>query len=469
MARGFDKRVFTLFSAGILLLSSLTFGMIHAQSEEISNTGVDFSVSASIDPSAAIQQPDMFLRGLAKALEELNLKGHIILQNGQADITGDLMLNGLSAVDFHLSGWEERLSLQTSLFGEKPVLLTMANYMPYLLKVNDYFGIPIQFIGVFTDLYSYKHGIMPFVQKWNDLTGGTESRTYTPEQCVEMAVALAGALDQDENQAFYQWRRGLLQYVTLDDLLNEFIYSLPDWVAGVTESGGLTIAVNGQDETWTLGAETVYTMKRDNGNTTWQVSVPEWEGYQLAGKGVFEATDTGLNLDMEWNLFESEMSYGFAKIKATGLPDGKQPQGDSKISISVGGEGLGIEKTFMFAFAWNQLEQDGKTMLDCQIGYLNPETERPFLNIDADIIIADTPESFEPRTVENISGLDLFCMNDITIREFFRDAKSSLVRGAIPFIIELPAGFWNGMVDWMDQNGILLMLMDSLKGSAPGK
>ena len=466
MIRGFIKRVFSLFCACVLCILSLTIGMIHAQAEEVVNKGVDFSISASMDPTAAGQQPDMFLRGLAKALEALTLKGHMILQDGQADISGDVMLNGLSAVDFHLSGWEERMSLQTSLFGEKPVLLTLANYMPYLLKVYDYFGMPVQYFGVFTDLYSYKYGIMPFVQKWNDLTGGTQSRSYTPKECIAIAEQLSAALEQDENQAFYQWRRGLLLYVTLDELINEFIYSLPDWMTVVTENGGLTIDITSEGESWTLGEETVYTIKREDDRSAWQVNLPEWEGYELAGNGVFGETDAGLNVDMEWNLFESGTPYGFAKVKATGLPDGKQLQGNSKIIVSVGGEGLGLEKTFMLTLAWNQREQNGKTMLDCQLEYLNPETEKSLLKVNASITIADTQENFEPRTAENIIGIDFFCMNDITIKEFFHDAKSSLVRSAIPFIVELPAGLWNGMFDWMDQNGILLMVMESLKGSA---
>ncbi len=455
-----------LLCAGLMLAAMLANGTRAAKAEPALATGVDFALDASFDPYAVSEHPDRFQKGLAKALEALELKGHMTLQNGQADITGDLMLNGLSAVDFHLSGWEERLSLQTSLFGEKPVLLTMANYMPYLLKVNDYFGTPLQYFGIFTDLYSYKHGILPALETWRALTGGLESRSYTQQETIAMAETLTKALDQDANPAFHFWRRGLLQYVTLDELLNDFLYSLPDWMAELTENGGLTIQVSGQEETWTLGGETVYTLRHENGNTAWQLDIPEWEGFQLSGEGVFEETDAGLNVDMKWNLFESGTLYGFARINAAGLPDGRQLQGSSSISVSLGGEGLGVEKTYMAALTWNQQQQNGKTILTGQLGLLNPETGKRILNLNANITWADTQESFEPRTAENIIGIDFFCMNDITIKEFFHDAKGPLIRSAAPFLVELPAGFWNGVVDWMDNNGILLTLMNGLKGSA---
>jgi hypothetical protein len=82
--------------------------------------------------------------------------------------------------------------------------------------------------------------------------------------------------------------------------------------------------------------------------------------------------------------------------------------------------------------------------------------------VDGQISWANTQESFQPKTRDDIQGIDLFCMNDITIKEFFANAKWPMVRTAAPFLLELPAGFLDGMVDWMDDSDVLVTLMDGI-------
>ena len=424
--------------------------------------GIDFSVKASMDLSAFTEPPDRFLKSLARALEMLDLNGHAVALGGQADITGQLDLNGMKAVDFHLTGWEERLSLASSLFGEKPVVITLANYIPFLLKLYYYFDIPLQYIGVFTDPYSYLHGLKPAYEEWVKLVGGAQSRSFTPEQCVEMAGQLSESLTGNDALSF--WLKGLLQHVGLDETLSEFFYALPDWAAEITKNGGLDIAVSDVGETWTLGVDTGYRLTRTEGGASLELTLPDWEGYQLSGSARFTETESGLQATVDLILKEEGAEYGHLSLKGENLPDGKRMQGDGKVSLNLGGEGLGIEQSADLDLQWDQHGEGDKTLLNGRVSLLDPGTKKPAFTFSGQIGWGDTQETFSLRTKKDIQGIDLFCMNDNTFKEFFADAKWPIIRGAIPFFVELPAGLIDGLIEWMDENGILVTLMAGLGG-----
>jgi hypothetical protein len=455
------KKFISLFCICTMIFILGTMGPLTASADSGAATGVDFSIKASLDPYALKENPDRFLKDLAKTLSMLDASGHAVLQNGQADITGNLNLNGLSAIDFHLTGWEERFSLVTNLFGEKPVVITPPNYIPFLLKMYSYFSVPVQYIGVFTDPYSYIHGIKPAFDKWTELMGGTGSRSLTPEECIEKAAQLSQAMS--DNEPFYFWREGLLQHVSLDDIVTEFFYALPDWTANLVQKDGLNIQVSDNGESWTLGGKNIYTLKREGAKTSWQVEIPDWEGYRLSGECALESTENGFAISLNLKLFEDDTLYGYLTVDGQNLPNGKLMQGDGKISVTFGGDGLGIAKTYKAGLHWNQHQEGEKTVLDGQVSILYPSTDKPVLTVDGQISWLSTNESFQPKTFDNIQGIDLFCMNDITIKDFFANAKWPAIRTAAPFLLELPSGFLDGLIDWMDDNGVLVTLMDGLK------
>jgi hypothetical protein len=433
-----------------------------AMAQEVSGPalGIDFSVKASMDLSAFSKEPDRFLKSLARALEMLDMSGHAVALGGQADITGQLGLNGMKAFDFHLTGSEKWMSLVSSLFGEKPVVITLPNYVPFLLKMYYYFDIPVQYIGVFTDPYSYLHGLKPAYEEWVKLTGGAGSRSFTPEQCIEMAGQLSESLT--ENDALSFWLKGLLQHVGLDETLSEFFYALPDWAAEITKNGGLDILVSETGETWTLGGETVFKLTRAEGEMSLELNLPDWEGYQLSGSARFTEAEGGLAAAVDVDLKEEGAEYAHLSLKGENLPDGKRMQGDGKVSLSLGGEGLGIEQSADMKLQWDQRNEGDKTLLNGQVSLLDPGTKKPAFTMSGQIGWGDTEESFTLRTKKDMKWIDLFCMNDNTFREFFADAKWPIIRSAIPFFVELPAGLIDGLIEWMDENGILTTLMSGL-------
>ncbi len=463
MTRQQGKKGISLFCIWIVLITCFVWlPVASALADSAEATGIDFSIKASLDPYALDQKPDRFTKGLANALSKLGLTGHAIVQNNQADIKGQISLNGLSAIDFHLTGWEERLRLTTNLFGEKPVVITPANYIRFLLKMHSYFGLPVQYIGIFTDPYSYLHGIKPALGKWTELTGGTESRSFSQEESIELATQLSEAFSESGNEAFYYWRMGLLQYVNLDELIMEFFYALPDWTADLAVDGGLAIQVSDLGETWTLGGMTVYELEQRENTTTGKVEIPDWEGYRLSGQYSLEETESGLQVFMDWKLYEDEVLYGHLTVSGQDLPDGRRMQGNGRISISFGGDGLGISKTYVAGLAWDQHQDGEKTILSGQVAFLNPDTEKKVLAVEGQISWGRTQESFQPETRDSIQGIDLFCVNDITIQTFFANAKWPAIQTAIPFLVELPAGFLNGIWKWVDESGVLVTLMDGM-------
>lgn len=451
MARNNGKRLLALVLT-VLLFSGLTVGA-QAQQDAGPALGIDFSLKAALDPKALGGKVDRFVLAIARTLEMLKLSGHALVQDGQLDLTGDLDLNGMPAIHAHLEGLATRLRLTTSLFGENPVVITPGNYMPFLMKFFHYFDVPVQYIGVFTDSYAYLDGIKPAYDQWRQLVGGAESRSYSPEECVEMAGELSDSLA--DNSALSFWLQGLLQYVGLDDPLFEFFDSLPDWVSEAAQDDGLEIEVSQNQETWTLGGETVYYLTREEGSGSWEASLPAWEGYQLSASGTWTAGENGLDLATDWKLTQDDEAYAYFSLSGKGLPDGTRMQGEGTISLAFGGSGLDMDQTVKLGLNWDQRQNGGKTLLDGQVSLLNSQTDAPIFTISGQIAWGASEQNLVKLTRKDIKGIDLFCMNDETFSQFFAYAKGPILRSAIPFFLELPAGLIDGLVDYADDIGLL--------------
>ncbi len=453
------KRVLA-FVCVIISLFASTF-MHKGLAESSDALGIHIQLKAQFDPYALEEKPTRFLIGLEQALEKLDFNGQAVLQNEQANIQGDFLYNGLTAIDFRLAGWADWLGLTTNLFGEKPVLLTMANYMPFLMKMYDYFQIPVQYIGIFSDSYSYQYAFMPQITKWKELTGGMQSRSYSKEETINIATQMADSL-QGNNRAFYHWVRGLLYYVGLDELVNEFTYALPEWAAYQAKDGGLNIQVTDQGENWILGDHTVYTLSSKNGILEWVINIPEWEGYRLTAQFSLETKDTGMSLKLNVNLYEDDELYAYLNFSGLDLPDGRLLQGKGRLELAYGGEGIGLWQEHIIGLEWDQSHEGEKDVLRGEISYLHPETQKKILAVNGTISFGETEDSIEMKSRDELQGIDFFCMNDVTIDEFFADAKWPMVRAAMPMLIELPPALLDGLIDWIDANGILLTLVESM-------
>ena len=457
----YRKRLCCLLLTIAFLCTVATPSLAQKQIQEEKTQEFSFSVQSKLNPEALGNTPSRFIRGLAQALAMLELQGQGLSLGRQVDMNVEVLLNNISTIQAHLQGTEERLQIHSNLFGAEPAILSVPNYIPFLLKFYSYLGVPVQYVGVFTDPYSYFHGLVPTIQLLESLLGGEESRSYSPAECAAIAGQLSEGLD---NQDLRFWLQGLLLHFGMDETLDDFFYSLPEWVESITGDEGLQVTVTPEGQTWSLGGTNVYQETIQNGETTWKLALPAWEGYQLTGDGTTVSGETGLSVNMAWQLLVDEDPYASFSLLATNLPDEKQTQGDSAITLSFGGDMFGADETVELGLHWEQQTDEGKTLLKGQLDWLNPDTKQVILTLNGQFSSVDTAKTFVSLPYEEMVGTDLFCMNDETITPFFSAVKKPLIRAVIPLILELPAGFLDGLFDWMEDGGMLQTITESSSG-----
>lgn len=420
---------------------------------------IDFSLSASLNSEAMSEKPSRFMRDLAKLLDTLKLEGQATVLDRQIKADAGMIINSDPVVTLHLQGTPENLDLSTNLFGEEPVVLTMSSYIPVLLKYYYYFGIPFQYIGVVTDPYSYCHAYLPLRQEWESLFAGEGSRSYSPEECIQMAQQFSQSSSENEVLSF--WLKGLLQHFGEDETALYFLSALPEWVEGCTENGGLEIEQTEEGETWTLGEDVVYSYSCLKDETNWQVTLPAWEGYQFTMNAVQTQNEEGIDLNIQGMVSVEDEPYAYLSFTGENLPDGKRQQGTGTATVHIGGEMIGFEETVNLNLSWDN--RDSESWMETVLTWENPDTDKTALTMTGRFSWKPSTEVFEAFEVNaNGDAFNFFCANDQTLKDFLSKSKVSILRTALPIVLQLPAGFINGAVDWLSESGILATMAEGI-------
>jgi hypothetical protein len=253
----------------------------------------------------------------------------------------------------------------------------------------------------------------------------------------------------DEYDAVYYVLTCLLIDLGADSLMWDKLSTTDLWLEHLDpEQQGMTITVDGANETWPLGETVVF----ERNGESWAFSLPDYEDY------VFGFTHTVQEDSREWRLeiLCEDMVWLDTTFTVDGLLDPLNASGTATLEIT--GDALWLEiPVLAFQYDYCRTADILPYDLKLNVDWLHPETQEPALgctyeaNMD-ELIYAEVYN----RPIDHQD--DFFHLNESLMSEYADRFLPTLVAAFAPFALEVPAGVLSDLMQWMDDLGILAFL-----------
>lgn len=425
--------------------------------------GGTYEMSVHMEPSYFTEDHREMMTALAAGLDVLAFKGRLTAMGLEKfNITGTLAASGYEGVTYTVKGSERAIAIDSNLFGESTPVLMMLVWLEFWMKPYNFFEVPTQYAALLTSTYAHKSAWEPVIQLWNQYFSGAGSRTYTPTQCMEAAAALSAHMS--ESREVYYWLLASLGAVGGDSDILEFLSTLPDYVTQYAGEDGITVICQEGSETWLLGQEAFFTKVLSDNGWTWTLSLPAWNDYSLNAQWVFaDSQELGSDIHFNAAITMEEESDPVLSLEATaiGLPNGQSTSGNSQVDIHMAGSLIDPGLTVALSGDWETTQLDDATMTNISLSLLDNGTRKPKLWTDIQFTSAQPEDvlNFTDEDIQLSSPDNVFTFNEITLGDFVSRVKEPFARTMVPMVLNMPSSFVTEIVTWLEDIGLLAMLM----------
>lgn len=466
MTRNLFIRVLSFACALVFLTSALPGA---AKGDGAEKQGFSLSMQASIDPYAIFAEPSALLIDLQKFLEQITFTAEGAVEGEALAVDVALGYKGKPAIDANFSGTIELIVATTNLLGNMPVLLEMASYVPNALRIDSMLSLPIQYLAVATDPFSYTYGLVPVIQDTKALLGFTQSKQYTTAEAVALAETFRDTVENRE--PFLNWMQGLLNETGLYyDFANYWLDYLPEWVEYVAGDKGMTVTIDENGHHWRIGDEDVFHYDNTESGGRFSLSFPMLEGSEglnnLLLSGNLSKGDTGYDCEgsitvqtLDWSGNMEDDSFAHLDFQLTGWPLPDAESGDMNMRLTLTGNAIHIEKTFDVSLAWVKEQQGEKEVYSGEFHINKPNRKEPMLTLRGTIELMPTEIEILQYDKAYLDSLhNVFTLGDITIGPFVNDALKPAVFAIAPLVLRLPWSITNHIIEWAMEGGLLNMV-----------
>lgn len=422
-----------------------------------------YEISFHMEPQYFSPDRQAFMEAIADGLNALTLKGRLTYMGLEKfHTTGSLFASGYEAITYTAKGSERCIALNSNLFGDETSVLMMLVWLEFWMKPYNFYGIPTQYAAFLTSTYAHKSAWEPVIQLWNQHFAGEGSRAYTYQQCMDAATALSTHMV--ESREIYYWLLASVGYVGKEDTCLEFFSSLPDYVTQYAGKDGITVTCNGGTETWMLGKETFFTKVASDAGWTWTLSLPAWNEHSLNATWAY-ADRQEMGIDVQFNavvtLAQQADPLFTMDAAATGLPNGQNVSGNSLADLHISGSLLDPGFTAFFSGEWATTQIDDDVITNITIALTDNATREPKLWTDIQFTAAEPEDvlNFTDADIQLLSPDNVFTFNETTLADFISRVKVPFARALIPLALNMPTTFINEVIGWLQEIGILDMLM----------
>lgn len=447
------KKALSLLMAGFMLLCPLM-----AQADQT----LAFTLAGEIDPAAVSEDHRELAQGLADGLKAMTLQGDITYNDQwMFDLNGEILVGGQPYVNGHAQSNSRWITFTTNLFGAERVALMMQVYLEFAMKPYNYMGLPMQYLALLTSRYAHTSAWEPVLAMCRPVLGGEGDRTVSTRELMALARQIAAYTEESREMRY--WIIALLMDLGGDEVMNEMLLTLPEWIEEAAGEEGLVITARGDTETWVLGGETVFEITRGaNGHAQWRLALSR-EGYQVSARAAWGengSLDAGADITLHGAPEGEENVFSLA-IHGIGLPDG-QAASQAELSLHMGGTLLPQPLSFRFDGNW---ETDAQGTVQAQLRWLDADSGSPKATLRGAFTPVETREgllTFTNADLEN-GATNAFTLHDETLRDFVSRVKESVAQVAMPLFLALPASFSLSVLDWLEETGFTALLTDGLE------
>lgn len=445
--KNFGRRLAALLLC-VLLLPTVSLG-------ESADVGYGFDVHFSMDVSAYPEADQTLMQGIADTLNMLTLSGTFAMAGNSFDITADMLLENDedTRTSLHLYGTDTHYQLGSSLLGNQELMMNNLALLEFAIKAYNHLGMPLQYPALLISPYAHTSAFDWIRDEWNRVMHAEEgNRVIAREDVMELAAYAADNAEQD--RAFYYWLAALALESGYSDMVLETITELPDWLDGLLDDEGITVTVEDDTETWSSGEETFFTRTASDEETTCSLTLPMLpDGNTVEASCQYQQEDGSIVLSILIANEEDETSMLDASLTLTGWTESLPMDGQVDLTVSLQGEMVPNVLSLHFTYQ----AEDGQFTLQ----QLNPETDAALLSVQGTLTQQEL--SAPSYTADTLNGLNIFSLNDASMKTFVTGVAEPFVKGAIPLLKHLPLSAYETLFSLLDQYGILSMLTSNLE------
>lgn len=406
------------------------------------------------------------LRDWEAFLQKLTFKGSMNAMKfldpySRVYLDGGVYLNGEERLPFVYDGYHSYRYLISPAFRGDSVHFQMHNFFEFMLKPHDYWELPTQYLALL--LYpeaSYFLGDSYYTPIAETLAGNG-TRTIPNEDLYELCELLdLTVIDDPHYERAYFYFTSLLLELNESETMLEFLGALEDYLSELDpEQEGMTITVSGNQETYVLGATTVFEKKQVGDAISFTLNLPNFNGKDLHFHYEWTPSAQGAALTAKLIMTAHGQEDIVIGVEGSGLPCEGNTEGQGRVTFTLGGASLpqGLAPN-MFDFRWSIDAPEMPYHLSLAIDWLHPLTLRPAVTLNYNARMKQVEEKVFVEAAYNQE--DFFRLNDGSLAEYKERYTPSIALALMPFLLEMPAGVIDDILDFAYDTEIILNFIE---------
>ncbi|MBE5803454.1 MAG: hypothetical protein E7316_02970 [Clostridiales bacterium] len=442
--RSFFRRAVCALLCLFLLVPSLAFAGADV-------SGIQFDLQFEMDPSAFPPEQQKVITGIADLVNITTLQGTLDQSyTGCFDLNAQLMLDGQedTRTSLRVYGTESCWGVESSLLGNEMLTVHLNSMLEFAMKAYYHMEIPVQRAAIFISPYVHTSAFEALSSAWRSVMHAQEGeRTIPREQVMALAGELADIAAND--RALRVWTQAIALEAGYNEDIMDALTSLPEWAESFVGPEGIQITVMGATETWRTGEITLFTRTVEDTVTAWSATLPvTTNGYELS---VFYNGQPNGEHTLRVNITdEYEDCVLDCTVKAENIPDLTcEVPISAPFSLSLDMAGSFLEEDMRLRF-----RGEGENGF-FTLSKLNAQTGAPQLTLSG-TLNPYTPQATPDFSMAQLTkGQNLLAINDEGLTRLVTSVAPSLVDGAIPLLVHMPASSVQSFLDLMTDSGLI--------------
>jgi len=456
MKRSFWKRLLAL-----CLCVCLAPACALAQEDGDGVTRSAFTLSLAVHPDGFPNDGAAHYRDWEAFLNKLSLRGTVDVQRfltpvSRVYLEGGLYLNGEESVPFVYDGYHSYRYIRSEALRGDSIHFQMHNFFEFMLKGYYFMGLPTQLIALFLYPEATYYLADSYYTPIAGLLGGEGSRTVSHAELYELCEQLDLIVNEDfDYERAYFYFTSLLVDLGASDMALSKLGDLESWLFALDpDEQGMTVTQSGDTQTYVLGETQVFEKTVSDGQTSFELYLPDEEGYALAVS--YQNSGDALSLALRITLEEEERLA--LSLQADGLPTDGDLSAEGTVEFAISGTSLPEQpQPVRLAYRYARDEQALPYGMSLEVDWLHPATQSPALTLCYRADMSAQPASAMVERVYDNQN-DFFHLNESFMSEYKELYLPSLAATFLPLVLELPAGVISDTVAFLYETGILAFL-----------
>ena len=425
--------------------------------------GFDFDFIVRLHPEALSDSLARQAAGYADLLEAVRFHGSYVWSLGLPGFELELSVIPVDSrgdpITFRLHGAEDLMFLNSSLFGEKTVMLSNYSLLNFCSKMSEHLGLPLQYFALLVP-YVWKFSLLIPLEDWNGMVEKADENGVIPEKAIKYLYdCWRYRVEWDEPVNILI--DSLCKDSDLEEAFRGMVMEIPEYFRkDVVQGTEIRILREGDKTVWRTDAGDFFTSIVSDRTLEYNLSLPVMKtGY----RPVFSLESTQENNRCYGRLQAQilgtgEMREDLVNLQASFLsfPLSWPADCQSLLSLSLTGgllPNLGLS-------VYLASEENGHTRLEVRKPTVNYEPGPVMLTLEGDLNMREGDFTMLSFTVRDGKGaLDLLVANDTTIRAFLPDLVQPMLEGMLRFLVGIPTSACQAIMDDLTELGVLDLVL----------